>query len=318
MKKLLFLINPVSGAGRGAGLAARIAAEVQGRRPLPDYDIVCTTADATSQVRELASGYETVVAAGGDGTISRVARGLIDHADDIRLGIIPLGTGNDCARSLGLLRVWRSGGLPALLDVILEGTTRPADVFTFGPRHMFINYAGLGRDAAIAAGFDRARRKSLLRALCERGGSKLLYALIALASAGKKCAPGIELHFPGADGTSQTVCFPRPPCQVVIGSIDSYGGGACISSAARMDDARFEVAVMHGSARWLLLHLGRLAGRSYDSLASPGAVFRVPKMRLYTGHSEYAQVDGETVGIEPETWLEIRPAGRVRLIAASP
>jgi len=318
MKKLLFLINPISGVGRGTSLASRIASGLQGRLPQSDYDIIFTTADVTGQARELAPRYETIVAAGGDGTLSRVARGLVDQAARTRLGIIPLGTGNDCARSLGVLPVWKQGGLSALLDLMLAGATRPVDMFTFGTRSMFINYAGLGRDAAVAAMFDRLRSRTWVRPLCDRGGSKLLYALIALACSRTRCAPGIELSWCTPEGATETIRFSHPACQLVICNIDSYGGGVRFSSTTRMDDGLFEIAVMRGSARWLLLHLGRLTGRAYDRVLPPGAVIRAREMRLYTGRSSFAQIDGETVAVAPDETLEVRPAARLRMLAASP
>ena len=58
MKKLLFLINPISGSGAGKALAEHIAAEMQGRMPVQDYDIVFTTPEVTRQARNLASQYQ--------------------------------------------------------------------------------------------------------------------------------------------------------------------------------------------------------------------------------------------------------------------
>ena len=81
MKKLLFLINPISGSGAGVSLSGRIADALQGRIPAGHYDIIFTRADVTAQALALAPHYETVVVAGGDGTLNRVARALIDLSD---------------------------------------------------------------------------------------------------------------------------------------------------------------------------------------------------------------------------------------------
>jgi diacylglycerol kinase (ATP) len=316
MKKLLFLVNPVAGAGAGAALAGRIARAMRSRMPEGRYDIMFTTADATAQARDLAPRYETVVAAGGDGTISRIARGLAGLPAPVRLGVIPLGTGNDCARSLGLLPIRRRGGLAALIDLMQSGPVRPVDVLTFGPEHMFINYAGLGRDAAIAASFDRVRRRSPFSALCERGGSKFLYMLIGLACARHSCAPGIALSYQAPDGSTHALQFPHRLCQLVIGNIDSYGGGVRISSRTSMDDGLFEVAIIRGSARWVLLHLGRLTGRAYDSFGPADAVIQARQLGLQPAACSTAQVDGETVAIAPHACLDVRRAARIQMIAA--
>jgi len=119
VKKLLFLINPLSGSGKGKLLAKEIASEMQGRMPAHEYDIVYTTPEATRQARNLASQYETVIAAGGDGTLNQIACGIIESGKTPRMGIIPLGTGNDFARSLGLIDIVKRKGLSGLIDLFL-------------------------------------------------------------------------------------------------------------------------------------------------------------------------------------------------------
>jgi diacylglycerol kinase (ATP) len=316
MKKLLFLINPISGYGAGVPLAGRIADALQGRIPAGHYDIIFTKADVTAQALALAPHYETVVVAGGDGTLNRVARALIDLSDAPSLGIIPLGTGNDCARSLGILAARKQGGLNAMLDLILAGNKRPVDVFTLGEQHMFISYAGFGRDAAIAAAFDRLRHRAPYRSLCARGGSKLLYLLLTLACARQKCAAGLELSYQKTDGSTETMHFKHSLCQMLITNIDSYGAGARVSSRSHMGDGTFEVTIMRSSARWLLLHLSRLTGKAYDDLAPSGAVIQTRELSLCPTGFVPAQIDGETIAVEPGARLNIRNAARLMMIAA--
>lgn len=315
MKKLLFLINPISGSGAGVPLAGRIADALQGRMPVGHYDIIFTKAVVTEQARALAPQYETVVVAGGDGTLNRVARGLIELNDAPSLGIIPLGTGNDCARSLGILAAQKRGGLSALIDLVLAGNTRPVDVFTLGPEHIFISYAGFGRDAAIAAGFDRLRCRAPYRSLCAYGGSKLLYLLLGLACVRHNCAPGLELSYQTDGGSTETLQFKHTLCQLIISNIDSYGGGACVSNRTHMDDGKLEIAIMRSNARWVLLHLSRLIGRDYDRLAPPGTVIQTGELSLCPAGSVPAQIDGETIAIEPGTRLDIRIAAQLMMIA---
>ena len=316
MKKLLFLINPISGSGAGVALAGRIADALQGRIPAGHYDIIFTKADVTAQSRTLAPHYETVVVAGGDGTLNRVARALVDLSDAPSLGIIPLGTGNDCARSLGMLAARKQGGLNAMLDLILAGNTRPLDMFTLGKQHMFISYAGFGRDAAIAAAFDRLRCREPFRSLCKRGSSKLMYLLLTLACTRQKCAAGLELSYQKADGSTETMHFKHSLCQVLITNIDSYGAGARVSSSSHMGDGTFEVTIMRSSARWLLLHLSRFTGKAYDRLAPPDAVIQTRELSLYPAVSVPAQIDGETITVEPGAPLNIRNAAQLMMIAS--
>jgi len=77
------------------------------------------------------SGFETVVAAGGDGTLNEVLNGCLEAGGPVKLGLLPLGTGNDFARSLGLpldvagaLSVLRHGPVRALDVVRISGSGR--------------------------------------------------------------------------------------------------------------------------------------------------------------------------------------------------
>jgi diacylglycerol kinase (ATP) len=318
VKKLLFLINPLSGSGKGVMLAGKIADALQGRLSAQEYNIVFTTPDVTAQARSLARQYESIVAVGGDGTLNRVARVLIELTEPPKLGIIPLGTGNDCARALGILAARKRGGLGAMIDVILAGTTRPVDVFTLGEQHIFISYAGFGRDAAIATAFDTMRRKALFRMLCSCGCSKLLYFLLGLVCAGKSCAPGLEIRYHKEHGFTETLRLQPSLCQLLISNITSYGGGACVSSKTRMDDGKFEVVIMRDSIRWLLLHLSRFTGGAYDGLAPADAVFQARELSLRLPDAVPAQIDGETITVGQGERLNIRLAGQLMMIADAP
>ncbi|MDQ3624016.1 MAG: diacylglycerol kinase family lipid kinase, partial [Verrucomicrobiota bacterium] len=68
-------------------------------------------------------GFETVIAAGGDGTLNEVLNGLENAFGRVRLGLLPLGTGNDFARSLKL-----PTEVDAALGILAAGHTRRVDI----------------------------------------------------------------------------------------------------------------------------------------------------------------------------------------------
>ncbi len=93
---------------------------------LPDMSLKLTeqAGDAERFAREaLEQGVELVVAAGGDGTLNEVLNGLSEDFGKARLGLIPLGTGNDFARSIGV-----PSDLEGAMTVLLGGTARSLDV----------------------------------------------------------------------------------------------------------------------------------------------------------------------------------------------
>lgn len=71
-------------------------------------------------------GQELVVAAGGDGTLNEVLNGIAEHAGQIQLGLVPLGTGNDFARTLELPE-----SIDDCIDILRAGKTRPVDLVRF-------------------------------------------------------------------------------------------------------------------------------------------------------------------------------------------
>ncbi|MDQ6621899.1 MAG: acylglycerol kinase family protein, partial [Verrucomicrobiota bacterium] len=80
--------------------------------------------DATRLAKAaLDDGCTTIIAAGGDGTLNEVINGIAPHASDAIVGLLPLGTGNDFARMLGL-----PDSLDDCIDVLRAGATRPTDL----------------------------------------------------------------------------------------------------------------------------------------------------------------------------------------------
>ena len=98
---------------------------------------------------EVANGARMVIAAGGDGTVAEVVNALSEDFSRATLGVLPLGTGNDFARSLGLPL-----DLAGAIAAIERGTTRAIDVIRVSQpnrqrvRH-FINIAASGFPSAV-------------------------------------------------------------------------------------------------------------------------------------------------------------------------
>lgn len=118
--KTRVIFNPNAGSADAAdALRAAVAAE-------PDADL-CTCGGPGDGLRlaRTASdeGYDLVVAAGGDGTVNEVVNGLARDFDGVELGIVPLGTGNDLARTLAI------PADPAVaFQLALHGQRRPLDL----------------------------------------------------------------------------------------------------------------------------------------------------------------------------------------------
>jgi len=93
-------------------------------------------------------GYQRIVVAGGDGTLSRVVRHTIDYLDDIELALLPTGTGNDLARSLGLF----GESLEDVWQWAVSEPTVPIDLVKVsnGETHYIINAATGGFGGVVS------------------------------------------------------------------------------------------------------------------------------------------------------------------------
>jgi len=148
--KTKFLVNPNADMGR----AWRTVADL---RPLieefggADWAGTVYPTHATTLARQAAeAGYSLVIAAGGDGTVHEVINGLMQVPSDARprLGIIPLGSGNDFAHTVGI-----NGNPAEALKQIYTGQPKRIDlgVFDIGrdEREYFDNTFGMGFDATV-------------------------------------------------------------------------------------------------------------------------------------------------------------------------
>jgi len=154
-ESVVLLANPAAGSGRARRLAARAAALLSAGG-LRLETIVSRGPGHLAEVAaaEATRGRARLIAAGGDGTLSEVARGLLSvPGAPTALGIVPLGTGNDFIKSAGLPRGWRA----ACRRLAAGFETWRVDAGRVDGRY-FINGVGFGFDAAMARATLRYKR----------------------------------------------------------------------------------------------------------------------------------------------------------------
>ena len=141
--RFCILVNAGSGKQNGAGAFEKIENAVNKQGLLTEIRRLDAQQDIEIQARSaLADGYRIIVAAGGDGTICAVAAAVAQSSTAV-LGIIPLGTFNYFARSLGL-----SGDIPEAVRVLAAEHTKSMGLGYVNDR-IFLNNASLGAYPAI-------------------------------------------------------------------------------------------------------------------------------------------------------------------------
>ncbi len=152
MDKLLIIINPISGRGRGAQSIIPIENYLRDRNTPFSLHVTTQPGDAEEVAkRSVQQGYTQVVAAGGDGTIHEVVSGLMKSrylGDLPDFGVLTVGRGNDFAFGAGVLT-----SVEEELEAVIQGKTMKIDIGTYslngGPLRYFANGVGVGIEPLI-------------------------------------------------------------------------------------------------------------------------------------------------------------------------
>ncbi len=152
MKKIVFIMNPISGTAKKNAIPKIIEDTLDRERY--EYEIIKTEyAGHASKIAKEAMEHDIdiVVAVGGDGTVNEVARAIINSKT--ALGIIPCGSGNGLARHLMLpLDIKKS------IEIINEGEIHDLDYGIING-HPFFCTCGMGFDAFISQKFSEAGKR---------------------------------------------------------------------------------------------------------------------------------------------------------------
>lgn len=167
MDKILLVLNPKSGWGNVKTVRSLVEGECH-RRDCA-IEVICEEEKerASALIASTAENFDLVISAGGDGTNHTVVNAMM-KTKQRNLGLLPVGTGNDLARSLGLTQ-----SMPQLIRRIFEGTPGPLDLGGVAGRY-FLNTASLGFDVEVTARYDEARlfgRLGYIEALLKSLGS---------------------------------------------------------------------------------------------------------------------------------------------------
>jgi diacylglycerol kinase (ATP) len=153
-KKILFIINPISGGKQKIKFPALVKACLDLKKFDPSFRFTENVGHASLIAQQaIDEKFDIVVAVGGDGTVNEVAAKLVNT--DTLLGIVPLGSGNGLARSLQIPM-----DVKKAIRLINAQTTRRIDAAQLNGV-FFFNMAGMGFDAHISAVFAGNKSRGL-------------------------------------------------------------------------------------------------------------------------------------------------------------
>lgn len=277
---LQLIFNPVAGKGRSARAIGAVQSFLQERGL--EYRLL--TSEREGHATELAASTppgSTVVAIGGDGTVHEVVKGLMngdpsDLSNGRRLGVVPVGSGDDFAFALGISR----NDLAGALQRLATPTVSRVDV-GFVDGEPFTNSTGVGFDAEAA--YRVRTSPKLFKGLAA-------YLFGTLSALGSLRSVSVRVVVDGEER------FVGPALLVSLQNGPRTGGSFLFAPDARNDDGVLDVLVAGEFGR-----LGALAvmprlmkGRhlSHPKIHS----FRGSNVELYWEEPQRAHADGEPLG----------------------
>jgi diacylglycerol kinase family enzyme len=259
--RYLFVVNPSSGAGKGeiiAGLLEKILPE-HARFGGDKAEMVLTDRVDPSELSEKLTSADVAIAIGGDGTVSRLVPHCLACEKPPAIGLIPLGTSNDLARTLGVsvkADYTNEDTLRHTLEGFLSACEEQLDIFCVNDHLFFCNYFSVGFDAAIVRDFDTFRNSRKAKMLPPgRLTNNFLYFLSGLANV-RFHLPPLEIECTRNTESSRLI-MDSSTLAIIVSNLPIYAGGCRIAPEAQKDDGVFEITVAHNIYEFVRMILTR-------------------------------------------------------------
>lgn len=275
--KLLFIVNPSAGNGNAGKEWPEIEKEIESN--FPEHECVLTErpGHATELARNGAlKGFDTIVSCGGDGTLNEVINGVA--GSEIRVALIPLGTGSDFGKSIGIRSIQDA------LKVLKSGRTEKVDLanVTFdetGTSRTFINILEIGFGAEVM---------KYVNSHSKAGKNSFLIGVLSVLMKLKRFRVKFEL-----DKLQE-----MDTIEVIVANGKYFGGGMLASPGSIISDGNLDVHILKPVSKLTtLLRLKNLMNGTYIeknfSYEFRGKAFH------FLGKGNLVEMDGEVVGNTP-------------------
>ena len=282
MKKALLLVNQHSRKGQNLLSQATVKLQALG------FDLIVESTDRADEIsdtiRRHQNQVELVIVGGGDGTLNCAIEGLIDTK--LPLGILPMGTANDLARTLEI-----PTDLSAACQLIASGKVRLIDLGWVNGQHFF-NVASLGLSVQIT--------QRLTKDVKQRWGV-LAYAFTALQTLWSARPFRAEIRVNNQSFNVKTI-------QIAIGNGRYYGGGMTVAEDATIDDRRLDLYSLETKNWWeIIVLLPAMRQGNHNSWPNVRAL-HAQEIEINTSKRRPINTDGEITTHTPAKFRVIPQA----------
>jgi len=243
------------------------------------FDLLEKSTEKPQQLPEIICKYQhqvdLVIVGGGDGTLNAVAEGLVET--QLPLGILPLGTANDLARTLSIPQ-----SIPEACQIIAGGNTERIDLGCVNNKHFF-NVASIGLSVQITRQLTKETK---------RKWGVLAYAAAAVQAFRKARPFRAEIRINGDS-------IPVKTLQIAVGNGRFYGGGMVVAEDATINDQKLDLYSLEIQHWWQIIAL--LPAMRQGSHASWTAVraLQGQEIEIHTHKPRPINADGEIVTKTP-------------------
>lgn len=287
-KKILFIVNPISGAARHQAIESLIDKKLN--KTIFDYELAYTKASKHAielSEQGVQENFEIIVAVGGDGSVNEVGRSLV--GTNSTLAILPCGSGNGTARHLGIPR-----NLVKAIEVINQNNSTVIDTFRVN-NEIAINVAGVGFAAHISHEFSRLKKRGFKNyiKLAVRDSLKYRSQICEIETKGLSSLPfgerwrGVAFIIDIANGTQ-------------------WGNNATLAPQAKNNDGVLDVCVVR---TFPFVYFPVMAVRLFTNSFHRSKFVDTIQVQeaIIRQENTYAHIDGEPVITGNELRVKINP-----------
>lgn len=282
-RRALLVVNPVSGTRSKRGLEEMVRSRMGEEMVSVDTVYTGGCGDASAFASEAAGeGYDMVISAGGDGTVNEIA-GALSHTETV-LGILPLGSGNGFARSLGIPQDAEDA-----LKVICEGHSQICDRGIVNRMPFYCTF-GVGFDAVVSEKFASMKRRGRITYIRSVFQEFLNYSSEPYA-----------LSIGGSVLTEKAFL-------IAVCNAPQYGNNAYIAPQAKLSDGLLDITVVHSGSPISTMMVGVDLLTGYLDRNTQIETFRVSAATITRLGSGPVHIDGNPLTLGTNLEVTCDPA----------